>query len=498
MKCTKCTEEAGTGRFCRSCGASTGAAVSPAMVCPTCGAEAHPGAKFCATCAAPLGSAASPPQAGTAHVICVNCGAENKSETKFCRSCGKAVSSGAPAVVSGAGLTPDMMPTMMTASRPVAVSSPPPPSASAMAEPVRKPLSVVAQQPVTPPAPKLVPRGAQPGRPAGGESPVSGSGNRTVFISSILVLALLAAGLLYKFVLKNPASSAVGNQAVVGTQSASQPAAPASQQAEPDAIPNAQNETGTSATPPQSDANPELGAEGNSAANIAAPAAPPKTPKRGPTKSLGPAYAQAHAAAEQAFNASQYITPPDGSALFWARKAKGLGDPGAAQLETQVFTKLMGDMTAARNAHLYDQAQAQLYQVASNFPERTELKALQDEIHQEQQVYAKQIEEQRRQADLAAQTQKFPVQHRHGTGESFCTGLITITPDGIGHYDCNTADGKGRCEHVTFATDSLKEVKVRGDGSLHLSTRQQGNFDFTGGEFSLKGAAATLGKLVKR
>jgi len=45
---------------------------------------------------------------------------------------------------------------------------------------------------------------------------------------------------------------------------------------------------------------------------------------------------------------------------------------------------------------------------------------------------------------------------------------------------------------------SLKEVKLRGDGSLHVASHQQGNFDFTGGDFAVRGAAAALGTLVKR
>jgi hypothetical protein len=104
-----------------------------------------------------------------------------------------------------------------------------------------------------------------------------------------------------------------------------------------------------------------------------------------------------------------------------------LGDPAAGEIEQRVFAKQMSDVTAARQSHLYDQALAQLYQAASNFPDHTELRSMQDDVHQEQQRYNQQQEEQRRQAELAAQTKKYPAQHRHGTGESFCTGVITIT-----------------------------------------------------------------------
>jgi len=195
--------------------------------------------------------------------------------------------------------------------------------------------------------------------------------------------------------------------------------------------------------------------------------------------------------------ASQYLNPPDSSALFWARKAKALGDPGAAQIEQQVFAKQLADVTASRQSHNYEQARAQLYQLASNFPDHTELRQMQDDIQQDQQRYAQQMEEQRHQTELRTQVKKFAVQHRHGTGSSFCTGVITVDPDGVAHYDCSTADSGGRCEHVTFAPGTLKEVKVRGDGSLHVATRQSGNFDFVGSGGSIKDAAAALGPLVK-
>ena len=132
------------------------------------------------------------------------------------------------------------------------------------------------------------------------------------------------------------------------------------------------------------------------------------------------------------------------------------------------------------------------------FPEHAELRQMQDDIHQEQQHYTQQIEDQRSQTALQAQTRKFAVQHRHGAGSSFCTGLITITPDGIAKYDCTTADNGGRCEHVVFAAGALKEVKLKGDGSMHVATHQQGNYDFSGADFAVRDAAAALGPLVKR
>lgn len=156
----------------------------------------------------------------------------------------------------------------------------------------------------------------------------------------------------------------------------------------------------------------------------------------------------------------------------------------------------MSQISTARQNHNYDQAQAHVYQLASNFPEQAELRQLQDDIAKEQQGYTKQVEEQRRQAELATRIKKIAVQHRHGVGSNFCTGIITVTPDGTAKYDCTTADNGGRCEHVTFAPGSLKEAKLRGDGSLHVATRQAGNFDFVGGDMNLKDALAALTPLV--
>lgn len=495
MKCPKCAQEAGEGRFCRSCGSPTAASPAPAQaasVCPFCGAEVRPGAKFCASCAAPLGQTAAPPAAAVAMTMCVNCGAETPADTKFCKSCGKSMAPAPPPV------TPDLLPTVMMATPlPPAAPNPAPP------EPPPAPRPSVAPPPAPPP-PRKEPQPAptpvaksEPPRPAAAPAtrPTPGS-NKILVIASVVVLALLAAGLVYKFVLhKTPAQSApVAESPVAEPPAAATPADASSQTGASDAEPATPADQ---ANPPADSTAAEATPAGNSSPSGAAVPAPARAPKRSPATLKGPGYTQAHASALQALAASQYLTPADGSALFWARKAKALGDPGADQIEQQVFTKQMADISTARQSHLYDQAQAQLYQLATNFPDHTELRQLQDDIHQEQQHYTQQTEEKRRQAELLAQTKKFPVQHRHGVGGSFCTGIITVTPDGVAKYDCTTGDSGGRCEHVIFAAGSLKEVKLKGDGSLHIATHQQGNFDFSGADFTIKDAASTLAPLVK-
>jgi hypothetical protein len=304
-----------------------------------------------------------------------------------------------------------------------------------------------------------------------------------------VVLALVAGGLTYQFVLRKPA---VPNPPAAETPVAEQPTASVPAEASTEPLSSESQAPATAETQPPAEGSPA----GNTALGGAA-TVPTKVPKRTPSKQAGSGYAQAHNNAEQALAASQYLNPPDSSALFWARKAKALGDPGAAQIEQQVFAKQLADITASRQSHNYDQARAQLYQLASNFPDHTELRQMQDDIQQDQQVNTQQMEEQRRQTELRTQVKKFAVQHRHGTGSSFCTGVITVDPDGVAHYDCSTADSGGRCEHVTFAPGTLKEVKERGDGSLHVATRQSGNFDFVGSGGSIKDAATALGTLVK-
>jgi ribosomal protein L40E len=494
MKCPTCAEEAGKERFCRKCGSSLIEGSSPtADFCMSCGAELHPEANFCPKCAATARALRVAPLALAATVICVNCGTENSPNTDFCRSCGKAAASGDPPVVSIPGVTPDMMPTLVDASPPIAVR--PSPAQVAANEPPMN--SARAPGGHSRPVPRLVPKHELPVSLAATGAPRMGAARRTVIICATCVLAIVAAAVAYRYVLRKSVPDRSVTPAAPEAPLTSQPTIAPSQGRPEQATSEGQTTPTSPETQPPPDPGIEPGSEGNHAA-LAAGAGHAINSRPAAIKPPGAAYGTAHANAEIAFEASQYIAPPEDNALVWARKAKGLGDPEAAQIEQRVYTKLMADVNAARQAHLHEQALAQLDQVAINFPDRSEVRALQDDIRREHQIYARQIEDQRRQSELAAQTRKFPVQHRHGTGDGFCTGMISVTPDGIGHYDCNTPDSKGRCEHVTFTAESLNEVKVRGNGSLHVSTRQQGNFDFTGGEFSIRDAAASLGKLVKQ
>lgn len=92
---------------------------------------------------------------------------------------------------------------------------------------------------------------------------------------------------------------------------------------------------------------------------------------------------------------------------------------------------------------------------------------------------------------------QFQLAHRHSTffnlqssqAQSSCSGVLAVLPDGTVKYDCSqTQDPSGRCDHLTFAPDSFKNVKIGFDGSLHIATKTQGNFDFVGNRNSIKQA----------
>src|SRR5713226_9372764 len=95
----------------------------------------------------------------------------------------------------------------------------------------------------------------------------------------------------------------------------------------------------------------------------------------------------------------------------------------------------------------------------------------------------------------------FSVKHRHsffwnpGTSdvEYYCSGTLSVTPDGTVAYECTqTDDPSGRCEHLSFAPGSLKQVKIGLAGNLHLASKTQGNFDFYGNRNDIKQAQAAL------
>ena len=505
MQCPKChTEITGKERFCKSCGTGLAPSQSSAAVCPACGANVPSGAKFCASCAAPLGAAPR-----SAAPVCGNCGAGLQSGAKFCKACGKPTASvaaaAAPAPVQveeptppAPKPTPPVVPTAPVPAAPVAAQDAARLAASeapTLIEPSPVQRSSAPAPAATPPRPakpveKLKPAqvAASPVRPT-----ASAGGNRTLLVSVVALVVIAALGATYWFVLRKPPAAPVA-QAPAPESPAQQPTT----EAAPPSGTTAESPDASSVPPASTDAVPAEATPPNTPGTPSTqqPAARPAKPAA--AKPGRPAYAQAHDNAVQALQASKFLEPADGSALFWARKAKALGDPGAAQIEQQVFAKQMSDIAASRQNRNYDQARAQIYQLATAFPDHAELRQLQDEVQKEQQTYAQQQEEQRRQAELATRIKKIAVQHRHGIGNRSCSGIITVNPDGTAKYDCTTADEAGRCDHASFGAGSLKEVKLRGDGSLHVATKQSGNFDFVGGDMSLRDAMESLKPLISR
>lgn len=219
-----------------------------------------------------------------------------------------------------------------------------------------------------------------------------------------------------------------------------------------------------------------------------------------------PPYQQAHESAEQAFAAARYIEPLDDSALYWARRAKLQGDPAADQIEQQVLERMTATVQAARGARNNELATALLAKLTPLFPRSQELQQMNTTIRQEQEEYAKQIERQRQEAELRAQTKQFALRHRHVVGlqslkpiYSYCEGILRITPDGIARFDCTrTADQRGRCDHVIFNAGDVKELRLNSDGSLHLAARSSGNFDFYGNPSAIQGSLDALRGLVRK
>ena len=82
MNCPNCNAEAGSGKFCRSCGSPL--TTPKKIVCSGCGTEILSTTKFCAKCGTRV--AAVEPAAGQ---ICTKCHAPLATDAKFCKSCGQ-------------------------------------------------------------------------------------------------------------------------------------------------------------------------------------------------------------------------------------------------------------------------------------------------------------------------------------------------------------------------------------------------------------------------
>ncbi|MBS1840457.1 MAG: zinc ribbon domain-containing protein [Acidobacteria bacterium] len=224
-----------------------------------------------------------------------------------------------------------------------------------------------------------------------------------------------------------------------------------------------------------------------------------------PPKSVPPPYQQAHDNSQQAFAAGRYIEPSDNCALYWARLASQQGDPASAQLESQVFDRMMTLVQSARSSHDYDSAASTLAKLASLFPDHAQIPPLINNIREDQAAYNRQIEQQKKAELLEEQTRQFTVRHRHLVRlvnfkpvYAYCEGTLKVTPDAITRFDCtSTTDPSGRCDHLNFPAGNIQEAHLNSDGTLHLSTRS-GKFDFYGDANGIQSALQSSGALTHK
>ncbi len=233
MECPKCNAEV-SGKFCRQCGSAVNQPpddTNRVGLCPSCGASVRPGAKFCLKCAAPLTSAAGK-FAAKASEKCLHCGSQLKPGSRFCKSCGK------PAPLGGA--RPDSTRAQVEApiapaqsdQIPVPRSSSPEPLGTSPIPATKLPPKPETRPTIVPAPPSSVPRPVpksvreQEARIAQPQKlPASSGGfwgnNKALLLSGVVVLALIAGGLTYRFVLRKPAANSTP---VASAPAPSQPA----------------------------------------------------------------------------------------------------------------------------------------------------------------------------------------------------------------------------------------------------------------------------------
>ncbi|GEM_PF-1283195 len=214
--------------------------------------------------------------------------------------------------------------------------------------------------------------------------------------------------------------------------------------------------------------------------------------------------------AEQAYQSGKFLDPSDSSALYFARQVRLLdrNHGGAADIENRVFQVMFNRAQAARQGHSFDEALDQVNRLIALFPERSELYSLKQAIVNEQQQYAEEQERLRKEQErraIEAQFKKFTFRHRHmytkpgdyfPTLVAWCVGVMTVQPAGTVSFDCERTEDQyqGQCHHVVFPLGSINAL--RGGGSLHLSVKGQGNYDFFGE--NVQGAYEAIASFVSR
>jgi hypothetical protein len=199
--------------------------------------------------------------------------------------------------------------------------------------------------------------------------------------------------------------------------------------------------------------------------------------------------------AQAAANAGHLIAPQNDCALFWALALEQAGNPQGAAMERTILTTVGQQIDSARAAKNYDVAIGDVDRLMVFYPGRAQLLNLRAQILAEQQ-----------QQLLQSQLKQFVLQHRHmlfanngQLAQAYCTGVLTIAPDGSARYDCTASfDPQGRCDHVLFPTGAIKEVRFLRNGLLHFTTDHLGNFDFYGAAGDLQAVYQNIGALARR
>jgi hypothetical protein len=99
----------------------------------------------------------------------------------------------------------------------------------------------------------------------------------------------------------------------------------------------------------------------------------------------------------------------------------------------------------------------------------------------------------------------FSAKHIHysfvnnGHNNYLCPGTLSILPSGAVDFYCDQSDDPtGQGEQISLGSGTLKEAKVNYIGNLHLVSKTQGRFDFSGDRNDLSQALAKIVPLVQK
>src|SRR5258708_394876 len=413
MHCQSCAKEIEpNAEVCGACGTPV-PKTSATISCPACGHVVAAPAKSCKKCGVSLQeqhapsaasaspvtppspsartTAAQPPIPSVADEPCPHCGAALRRDAKFCKNCGKSRS--------------EVMP--------VAASSPPQATRVTPAQPVRTENRSFDKPPSRPFAPRRTWQFA--------------------LVASSSALVLVGAGIGYLQIRKPQSgerAKAAASAPVDSAGSSAQPpmsngdATPTNESTEAQGVsqehqlppgsepllPPAAKQPKANVSPPVSAASPETSSSQGrpgvaSGAHPSALAVPP--------------YQQAHENAEQALASARYIDPPNDSALYSARTAHQHGDPAGDYIEQQVLERIKSTIQAAGVARNDELATALLARLIPLFPDHPELQQMSANVRQDQEAFARQVEQQQKAEELQVQTKQFSLRHRHAAELGF-------------------------------------------------------------------------------